>query len=135
MSAVLQFVPTDQVRDVWPKIRDAVAEVHALDADSGWIPEDVYFELVRGGTYLWTTDDVRGFIVTQVLENPYSRKLHVWIAHNAGGDWTPEFFEQLKDLAASNNCNSITFVSDRTGWKRVIPGIRATTHYSFELGD
>jgi hypothetical protein len=135
MSATLQFVPTDQVRAVWPSIRAAVEEVHALDPHGGWIPEDVYFELVRGGTYLWTTEGNRGFFVTQVVENPYSRKLHVWIAHNADGDWAPEFFEQLKDIAAANNCGSITFVSDRTGWKRAIPGVRATTLYSFNLGE
>jgi hypothetical protein len=72
---VLHAVPTEGVRAVWPAIRDAVAEVHRLDPDGGWIVEDVYFELARGGTYLWTTEGNRGFIVTQVLVNPYSRKL------------------------------------------------------------
>lgn len=134
-APALQPVPTERVRAVWPDIRDAVADVHRLDPDGGWIPEDVFFELARGGTYLWTTEGNRGFIVAQVLVNPYSRKLHVWIAHNADGDWTPEFFEQLKDIAASNDCQSITFNSDRTGWTRALPGLRATTHYSFELGD
>jgi hypothetical protein len=135
MTPVLQFVPTEQVRAYWPRIRDAVVAVHALDPHSGWIPEDVYFELARGGTYLWTTEDVRGFIVTQVLVNPYSRNLHVWIAHNAGGDWSPQFFDQLKDMAAAENCTSIQFVSDRTGWKRALPGIRASTLYSFDVGE
>lgn len=131
---VLQFVPLDKVREFWPRIRDAVAEIAALD-ERRWLPEDVFHELRSGGTYLFTTEDVRGFIVTQILVNPYSRSLHVWLAHNVGGDWTPAFFDQLKDIAASNDCGSITFASERTGWKRAIPGIRATTHYSFDLGD
>jgi hypothetical protein len=54
---------------------------------------------------------------------------------HAGGDWSPEFFEQLKDIARANDCGSISFVSDRTGWKRALPGIRATTLYSFDVGD
>jgi hypothetical protein len=131
---VLQSVATADVRKFWPRIREAVEKIAALD-HGRWIAEDVYHELRSGGTYLFTTEDVRGFIVAQICVNPYSRSLHVWLAHNDGGDWTPEFFDQLKDIAACNDCTNITFVSDRTGWKRALPGIRATTHYSFELGD
>jgi hypothetical protein len=134
MTPQLTIVPTEQVRGYWPKIRDRVAALVELLSEP-CLPEDIYFELVRGGTYLWTTDDVRGFIVTQVLVNPYSRTLHVWLAENEGGDWTLDVFEQIKGIAAENDCRFITFASDRTGWKRALPGIRATTLYSFDLGE
>jgi hypothetical protein len=38
-------------------------------------------------------------------------------------------------MAAAENCTSIQFVSDRTGWKRALPGIRASTLYSFDVGE
>jgi hypothetical protein len=134
MTAILMHVPTERVREYWPQIRARVEELSQLPGEP-WIAEDVYHELLLGGTHLFTTLDVRGFIVTQIRSNPYSRQMHVWLASNEGSDWTPEFFEQLKDIARANDCGSITFVSDRTGWKRALPGIRAQTLYSFDLGD
>jgi hypothetical protein len=89
---------------------------------------------MEGGTHLFTTPDFSGFLVTQILVSPYSRKLHVWLASNVGDGDRGDFFEQLKSIAAENNCDTITFVSDRAGWKRVFPGVRATTLYSFDGG-
>jgi hypothetical protein len=134
MTPILLPVATEDVRHVWPQIRDRVAKLVG-DLGEPCLPEDVYFELARGGTYLWTTDDVRGFIVVQVLVNPYSRTLHVWMASSEKGDWSPAVFDQIKAIATDNKCGFITFASDRTGWKRALRGIRATTLYTFEVGD
>jgi hypothetical protein len=105
MTPILLPVATEDVRHVWPQIRDRVAKLVG-DLGEPCLPEDVYFELARGGTYLWTTDDVRGFIVVQVLVNPYSRTLHVWMASSEKGDWSPAVFDQIKAIATDNKCGS-----------------------------
>lgn len=134
MTPILENVATERVREFWPLIRDRVMELSKLPGEE-WLPEDVYHELLLGGTHLFTTAGVRGFIITQVLSNPYSRKLHVWLASNDDGDWTPRFFDQLKDIARVNDCGSITFVSNRATWKRALRGLRAITTYSYDLGE
>jgi hypothetical protein len=135
VTDALIFVPPNMVRQYWPQIRDRVAELAQLPGEE-WFPEDVYHELMgQSGTYLFTTPDVRAFLITQILVSPYSRKLHVWIASNVGDGDRGDFFEQLKSIAAENNCDTITFVSDRAGWKRAFPGIRATTLYSYDMGE
>lgn len=127
-------VPPTALKSIWPELRERVAEISRLPGED-WLPEHVFFEIMDGRTHLFTTPDFRAFLVTQILVSPYSRKLHVWIASNVGDGNRGDFFEQLKSIAAENNCDTITFVSDRTGWKRALPGVRATTLYSFDMGD
>lgn len=128
------FVPPSELGRIWPEIRDRVEEASKWPGED-WLPEHMFHEIMLGGTHLFTTPDFSGFLVTQILVSPYSRKLHVWLASNLGDGARGDFFEQLKSIAAKNDCTSLTWVSDRPGWKRVFPGIRATTLYSFELGE
>jgi hypothetical protein len=134
MTPALMHAPPGSLRWVWPHIRDRVTELSNLPGED-WLPEHVFHEIMEGGTQLFTTEDFSGFLVTQILVSPYSRKLHVWIASNVGDGDRGDFFEQLKSIAAENNCDTITFVSDRAGWKRVFPGVRATTLYSYSIGE
>ena len=127
-------VPPTELRRIWPEVRDRVADIARLDGDA-WLQEDVYRELCAGGTHLFTTPDFSGFVVAQILVSPYSRNLHVWAASNSGGGDRGDFIEQLKSIAAENACDQVTFVSDRTGWKRAFPEARATTLYSIRVGD
>lgn len=134
MTPALIPVSLKNLRRVWPLIRDRVQVLSELPGED-WLVEDVFHELMAGGTHLFTTAGFRGFLVAQILASPYSRKLHVWIASNVGGGERSDFLWQLKSLAAENDCDTITFVSDRTGWKRAFPEARATTLYSIPVGD
>ena len=128
------FVPPERLREYWPDVRPALERMIA-EHDELWLPEDVYADIMAGGANLFTTTDVRGFVVTQFLKTPYSRTLHVWIAHNEGHGRAAGFFEQIKDIARANDCQEVTFESDRAGFRRAIPGIRQRLLYSFRLGD
>jgi hypothetical protein len=134
MTPALMFVPPSQLGRIWPELRERVTALSELPGED-WLPEHVFHEIMEGRTHLFTTADFSGFLVTQILVSPYSRKLHVWIASNVGDGDRGDFFEQLKSIAAENNCDTITFVSDRAGWKRAFPGIRATTLYSYDMGE
>jgi hypothetical protein len=127
-------VPPAALKGIWPHIRDRVQQLSELPGED-WLPEHVFHEILAGGTHLFTTSDFHAFLVTQILVSPYSRKLHVWLASNVGDGDRGDFFEQLKSIAAENNCDTISFVSDRAGWKRAFPGIRATTLYSYDMGE
>jgi hypothetical protein len=128
------FVPPTELGRVWPHVRDRVVALSQLPGED-WLPEHVFHEIMEGGTHLFTSPDFHAFLVTQILASPYSRKLHVWLASNVGDGDRADFFEQLKSIAAENDCDTITFVSDRAGWRRTFPGIRATTLYSYQVGD
>lgn len=134
MTPQLVHVKPEFLGRAWPLIRDRVAELSRLPGED-WLPEHVFHELMLGGTNLFTTPDFRGFLVTQILASPYSRKLHVWLASNVGDGVRSEFMAQLFDVAAENDCDTITFVSDRTGWERAFPRARATKLYSISVGD
>ena len=123
------------LREIWPAIRPAVERLQRKD-DSGWLVDDMYAELVRfDGTYLWTTADLYGFVVLQVLASPYAKNLHVWIASNATEAGAAGFVEQLKGIAVDAGCDNITFVSDRAGWQRAVPEFQARTLYTLKIGD
>jgi hypothetical protein len=134
VTPALLHVPPSELGRIWPHIRPAIDRLSRLPGED-WLPEHVFHEIMSGGTYLFTTPDNRGFLVAQILVTPYSRTLHVWLASNEFAGARDDFFAQLKSIAEENRCNSITWRSDRTGWQRALPGVRATTHYSFELGD
>lgn len=134
MTAPLMHVQPRDLKRIWPHIRARVQALSELPGQD-WLAEHVFHELMDGGTHLFTTEGFRGFIVTQILASPYSRKLHVWLASKVGDGDRSEYLWQLKSIAAENDCDTITFASDRTGWKRALPGIRATTLYSIDVGE
>lgn len=134
MTPALMHVPPSELMRVWPHIRDAVEDL-SMTPGEDWLPEHVFHEIMLGGTHLFTTPDFRAFLITQLLVTPYSRTLHVWLGNNEWAGERRDFFEQLKSIAAENNCQRITWRSDRTGWERALPGVRATTQYSYEMGE
>ena len=133
MTPLLMHVPPHALATVWPDIRGPIEEL-SRGPDEDWLPEHVFHEIMSGGTYLFTTPDNRGFVITQILATPYSRVLHVWLTSNDFAGVFREFFAQLESIAAENNCTRIEWRSDRSGWQRLIPGVRATTQYSYRVG-
>lgn len=119
---------------VWPKIRDRIEAVRARRREA-WLAEHVFHEIMAGGAYLWTTPDLRGFVVLQVLAAPYARDLHVWIAWNDTEARAGDYLDQLKALAADNGCQEITFESERNGWLKALPGVRLRQRFSVAVGD
>lgn len=129
----LVIVNTDEVRKVWPHVRDRVVAL-AANHDEAWLAEDVYLELARGGSYLWTTPDLEGFVVIQIHSTPFERDLHVWIACNRTDAPAGEFIPQLKDIAAEAQCDRVTWESSRKGWERAIPGVSVRYSLSVQVG-
>jgi len=129
----LVMIETDEVRKVWPHVRDRVVDL-AADCNEAWLAEDVYLELARGGSYLWATDDLQGFVVLQVHASPYERDLHVWIACNRTSAPAGEFMPQLVDIAAAQGCDRVTWESSRKGWERAVPGVTVRYSLSVQVG-
>lgn len=119
---------------MWPFIRPKL-EATRDRFNERWLPEHVFFECMNGSSYLWTTPDLCGFVVLQILASPYARDLHVWIACNETDARAGEFIEQLKAIAAENGCQKVTWESDRKGWLKEVAGVTARTIYSVDVGD
>lgn len=130
----LSKVQFDELRHVWPKVRP---QLQALREEHGepWLPEDVFHEILMGGTHLWTTPADDGFVVLQVLLTPYSKDLHVWIACNRTAARAADYWEQLKTIAADNDCNRLIFGSPRKGWERAMPHLRVRYVLSETIGE
>lgn len=134
MTDPLVKVSPAELPDVWPKVRDRIEEIRSRFNEQ-WLPEHIFYEILQGGTHLWTTPDLRGFVVLQVLVSPYARDLHVWLAWNDTEARVADYFEQLKALAEENGCQNVTGESDRMGWLRAIPGIRVRQRYMVPVGE
>lgn len=126
-------VAAGKVADTWPSIRPMLERLRAR-FNERWLPEHVFMECVNGTSYLWTTPDLCGFVVLQVIATPYARDLHVWIACNETGARAGDYLSQIKAIAAENDCQSITFESDRIGWLRELPNVQVRKHYSIAVG-
>lgn len=126
-------VAVGDIASVWPSIRDRLQAMSARFKER-WMPEHVFLECMNGSSYLWTTADLCGFVVLQILATPYARDLHVWIACNETDARAGDYLDQIKVIAAENGCTAITFESDRLGWLRELPEVRVRKHYSIEVG-
>lgn len=123
----LSIVTSDQLRVAWPKVR---ARIDKLAEGEPWSMEDVFHECVVGNAYLWTTPRLDGFVVLQIAATAYSRELNVWIAVNSSKVGAAAYWEQLKEIARSNNCQRVTFECSRRGFERLVPGLAVRFHYS-----
>lgn len=117
-APTLTVIAPRDIRSAWPSIRDRVEK---LSRGERWIAEDVYKDLIVGNAYLWTTPDLDGFVVLQVLASPTSKDLHIWIACNDSEGTIEEFMEQLRAIAREQDFDRICFESPRRGWKRALP--------------
>jgi hypothetical protein len=132
MTDRLTMVLPQDARAAWPHVRDQIAEI-ARACGERWIAEDVFFQLGAGGAYLWTLDDFSGFLVIQIVVEPYGRELHCWICYNKSGEPPIAYWDQLLEIAREQNCVAITFENDRKGFQRAIPGLQVRYLYRAEL--
>lgn len=128
----LTLTPPDGVRRVWPQIRDRIDAVRIACSEQ-WFTEDVFNALVGAQAFLWGTDDLSGFLIVQLPEQPFGRELHCWIVCNGTDEPPLAYWEQLREMAAECGCCRITFENDRKGFQRAIPGLRVRYLYSAEV--
>lgn len=128
----LMPMTAQQARDAWPSIKDRVAALSAAHGEA-WMGEDVFHQLQCGNSHLWALDDLSGFVVLQVFVTSYERVLHVWICCNNSGNRMADYFDQIKGIAAENDCQRVTFESSRR-YERALPGLKVRYLYSAEIG-
>jgi hypothetical protein len=135
VSEPATLLPFDyaQRREAWPIIR---ARLAALAARTGepWMPEDVFHLTTMGQAFLWASEDLSAFIVTQVDEQPWGRSMVIWIGSEETDARASDYMDQLRAIAAASNCSRVTFTSPRR-WKRALPGLTVRYEYSFETGE
>lgn len=127
-SLQLEMIPTDCVRVVWPLVVDRMKAL-AEEYGDGWIPEDVFVDLVSGGAYIWGTEGMQGFVVLTILTAPWGKDLNVWIADNETLQRAGVYWEQLKQIARDNGCQRVVFESEREGFAKAIPQLEVRFRY------
>lgn len=115
----LRYIPPDQLRAVWPRVRAGLEEVLTASPEPWW-PEDVYHALKTGAAQLFLAGPV-SWVVSAVDVEPYSgqRVLHLWAAYSApGADVVEDAMTQLQQVARASGCTAIRFGSSRKGWSK-----------------
>jgi hypothetical protein len=133
VAPLLLPVTFPQLRGVWSVIRDRIDRI-AIDLKQPWVSEDVFHEILSGNAHLWALADNSGFVVIRLFATAYERTLHVWICSNHSGPKIVDYLDQIKGIAAANDCERVTFESPRR-YQRALPGVKATYSYSIEVGD
>jgi len=114
----LRYIPPEQLRSVWPRVRDGLAKVQEASPEPWW-PEDVYHALKTGAAQLFTAGD-DALVVTAIDVEPFSgnRTLHLWAGYSEGESVVDAAIDQLKRIARESGCTSIRFGSTRKGWSK-----------------
>ncbi len=129
----LQMTVPGAIRKEWHKIRDRV-EAMRVACKELWLTEDVFNELVAAKAFLWgTDDDYSGFLILQLPVREHGRDLHCWLCYNRSGEPPIAYWDELVEIAAANECVSITFENDRPGFQRHIPGLTVRYLYRYVL--
>lgn len=131
LSTRLELIPPEGVRRLWPDIRDRMLEL-SKEVGNGWLPEEVFADCMAGSAYLWATEQAVGFVVLVITAAPWGRELYVWIADNETTTRAAEYWEQLKEIAAIENCVRVTFESPRR-WVRAIPDLKVRYSYHMDI--
>lgn len=128
----LKVVPPERIREVWPLIRERISAL-SVDAAEPWMAEDVFADLVGARSFLWVTEECRGFIIVSTWTAPFARDLHVWIACNDMMDNAAAYLPEVKRIAKVMNCWRVVWESPRR-WERALPGVSTRYLYSIDLG-
>lgn len=132
MTDQLTMTLPQDVRRVWHNVRDQIASI-ADACSERWMAEDVFLMLATENAYLWATDDFTGFLIVQILVQPYGKELHCWICYNHSGEPPIAYWDQLLEIAREQQCCAVTFENDRKGFQRAIPGLRVRYSYRAEV--
>lgn len=135
MSEPATLLPLDyeQRRAAWPTLRSRLAALAARTGEP-WMPEDVFHLTTMGQATIWASEDLAAFIVTQIDEQPWGRAMVIWIGSEETDARALDYMDQLRAIAAHQNCSRVTFTSPRR-WERALPGLNVRFEYSFEAGE
>jgi hypothetical protein len=120
-EVLVSAVPAEHVLNVWPKIRDYIAEV-VLRTHGRYEVEDVLSQLLDESHLLWIAfegEHVKGAVVS--CFQFYPRKKFLSCPFVTGEDfasWKGPILEVLHSFARDNGCEGIE-ATGRLGWARV----------------
>ena len=139
-KVTFQWIEPTKLRDVWPIVRKGLEETISK-APGGWIPEDIYSEVLTGQAVLHlgiVEDHCRGFIVSKTLEGIRGKTLLIWVLYS---DWNgrnilQDNMDEVSAWARNIGANRIQFQSPRRGWERVAESLgfhQTQVIYEYEL--
>lgn len=122
-APILRFVPTDEVKQHWPRVRAGLERIIADGLQPDWIPEDVYTSL-RGlpptapTAYLYLVGE-EGFIICQRYAGEDARGMLFVLACEGTGmlKHYPAVYDELEELARKANCKRIRHISSHPQWE------------------
>lgn len=134
MTAPLILFEPAQVRAAWAEIRPMLEAIRA-DCEEPWLAEDVFTALLDRRAFLWAPGPpAEGFIIVQLQDLDWGRRLFVWVTANVSEVSTREYWPQVQKIAADHRCQWIRFESPREGWARALPQAKVRFIYEFDTG-
>lgn len=127
---IVQINP-NELRAHWPTVSKALDSV-IESTYPDWIKEDVFFRLKTQGAYgylIYEKGQYQSLFVISPDREEFSglQSLHIWIAHNVGGDASYDFgLEQIKQIARNGGASRLTLESPRKGWGKRFKLVSAT---------
>ena len=79
--------------------------------------ESIAEDIIKGDSQLWVRND--SCLVTQVIQFPAKRRLHIFIGSGDMQDLLDMVEEELIPFAKENNCTDMSLVG-RKGWKKAL---------------
>jgi hypothetical protein len=109
-----EAIPPQQLKDVWPLIRQDVA---SMDAPDHVIPEEVYAMCFTNQATLFILR-LDGEMIGHVVVRLILPDLHLWqLFSKPGYDMLHLFKPEMLDLAKKVGARNITFGSSRKAWR------------------
>lgn len=130
---MIELKPAD-VNEVWSCIEGWVRS--SLGIDKSYTAEDVKTGCIEGQFKLWVIlkdGKITGFLTTIISESPQGNICYApWLGGENLGEWTPEFFEQLKNYLREQNCVSLSWIG-RLAWQKLIKVDSIQCYYLINL--
>lgn len=126
------------VRTVWDKISPSIEKIHSELPWSDWRLEDIYAACLGGQAVVLVQPDMEpenafGVVRIDTCEQTGRKNLFLWIAWCENEEGARQVYEDLDEIATSNNCDFIDFITgseklvkyaENFGFKKVMYEVR-----------
>jgi hypothetical protein len=130
----LVIYPQDEARPFWPEVRKDLEAIAARWPD-GWMPDDVWAEILAKSAYLWVAGEpgnIEGWCILQIAVTSYSRSLHIWNAAEHTVASCADYWPQIMAIAVKERCTEITIATPRR-YDRILPDAQVRYLYKFAV--
>lgn len=125
----LRLMEPNEVRERWDWVRGGLTQIIGKTGEK-WLPEDVFFSVMAGQSYLYDAGDGQGFVVLKIDSEWGLKYLFCWCAWSDKIGAFDRSLPAMKQLAKQAGCHAIRFESPRDAWIKRAKLVSST----FEIG-